>query len=280
VNAIGQAYAGAGPRRRLTELNVPICGNRGSPAITRRSAIGFAGVPGARALLSNEKSCSIVSPDDLTVRQRAVLFALLGEARQVANPELEQLIGVRLDGAERRDLNDRRLVESTRAGRAFAHELSDAGWRWCAKELATAPAGRVSSLERAHYRVFAVFARYLDAAGLSLADIVRPEAEAEAEAEAGAAEAGAGAAEADLTACIEAGYRSLAASSGEFVSLRELRLRLPDRPRTDVDAALAALFTAQRINLIPQSNQRALSDADREAALPIGGECKHLISIE
>jgi hypothetical protein len=222
-----------------------------------------------------------VSPDDLTVRQRAVLFALLGEARQVANPELEQLIGVRLDGAERRDLNDRRLVESTRAGRAFAHELSDAGWRWCAKELAAAPAGRGSSLERAHHRVFAVFARYLDAAGLSLADIVRTEAaEAEAEAEAGAGAGAAGAAEADLTACIEAGYRSLAASSGEFVSLRELRLRLPGRPRPDVDAALAALFTAQRINLIPQSNQRALSDADRDAALRIGGECKHLISIE
>jgi hypothetical protein len=218
-----------------------------------------------------------VSRDDLTVRQRAVLFALLGEARQVANPELERLIGVRLDGAERRDLNDRRLVESTRAGRAFAHELSDAGWRWCAQELAAAPAGRGSSLERAHYRVFAVFARYLDAAGLSLADIVRPEAEAEA-AEAGIAEAGT--AEADLTACIEDGYRSLAASSGEFVSLRELRLRLPGRPRPDVDAALAALFTAQRINLIPQSNQRALSEADRDAALRIGGEHKHLISIE
>ena len=227
-----------------------------------------------------------MSRDDLTVRQRAVLFALLGEARQVANPELEQLIGVRLDGAERRDLNDRRLVESTRAGRAFAHELSDSGWRWCAQELAAAPTGRGSSLERAHYRVFAVFARYLDAAGLSLADVVRPEAGAEAEtagAEAEAEAARAEAAEVDLTACIEAGYRSLAVGSGEFVSLRELRLRLTEltgRPRPDVDSALAALFTAQRINLIPQSNQRALSDADREAALLIGGECKHLISIE
>ena len=214
-----------------------------------------------------------MSRDDLTVRQRAVLFALLGEARQVANPELEQLIGVRLDGAERRDLNDRRLVESTRAGRAFAHELSDAGWRWCAQEL-SASARRGSSLERAHYRVFALFARYLDAAGLSLADIVRPETETETGAEAGAGT------ETDLTACIQAGYRSLAAGSGEFVSLRELRLRLPGRPRPDVDAALAALFTAQRINLIPQSNQRALSDADRGAALRIGGESKHLISIE
>jgi hypothetical protein len=244
-------------------------------------------MPGAPALLSNEKSCSIVSRDDLTLRQRAVLFALLGEARQVANPELEQLIGVRLDGAERRDLNDRRLVESTRAGRAFAHELSDAGWRWCAQELAAAPTGRGSSLERAHYRVFAVFARYLDAAGLSLADIVRPETGTEAGTGTGTgtateaeAEAATEAPEADLTACIEAGYRSLALGSGEFVSLRELRLRLPGRSRPDVDAALAALFTAQRINLIPQSNQRALSDADREAALLIGGERKHLISIE
>jgi hypothetical protein len=206
-----------------------------------------------------------VSRDDLTVRQRAVLFALLGEARQVANPELEQLIGVRLDGAERRDLNDRKLVESNRVGRAYAHELSDAGWRWCRNELAVAPGERAGSLERAHYRVFAVLARYLDAAGLSLADIVRPDADASV---------------AGLAGCVEAAYRSLATGSGEFVSLRALRLRLPDRPRPDVDAALAALFTAQRINLIPQSNQRALSDDDREAALRIGGEYKHLISIE
>jgi len=230
----------------------------------------------ASALLSNGKSCSIVSRDDLTVRQRAVLFALLGEARQVANPELEQLIGVRLDGAERRDLNDRKLVESVKVGRLFAHELTDKGWRWCNEELAAAPGGRASSLERAHYLVFGLFARHLDTAGLSLADIVRPGDTANDNANNAADDA-------DLTARIEAAYHSLAPGSGEFVSLRELRLRvteLTDRPRPDVDAALAAMFTAQRINLIPQSHQQALSDADREAALRIGGEYKHLISIE
>jgi hypothetical protein len=215
-----------------------------------------------------------VSRDDLTVRQRAVLFALLGEARHVANPELERLIGVRLDGAERRDLNDRKLVESVRAGRAFAHELTDKGWRWCNQELAATPSERATGLERAHYRVFGLFARYLDAAGLSLADIARP-ANGIANGTANEADH-----EADLTASIEAGYRSLAPGSGEFVSLRELRLQLPGRPRPDVDAALTTMFTAQRINLIPQSNQRALSDADRAAALRVGGEYKHLISIE
>jgi len=217
-----------------------------------------------------------VSRDDLTVRQRAVLFALLGEARQVANPELERLIGVRLDGAERRDLNDRKLVESTKVGRAFAHELTDKGWRWCNQELAATPSERATGLERAHYRVFGLFARYLNAAGLSLADIVRP-ANGTDNGTDNVAEADN---EADLTACIEDGYRSLAPGSGEFVSLRELRLQLPGRPRPDVDAALTTMFTTQRINLIPQSNQRALSDADRAAALRIGGEYKHLISIE
>jgi hypothetical protein len=251
-----------------------LAGNRGSPAIVRRRVIGFAGIPGAPALLSNEKSCSIVSRDDLTVRQRAVLFALLGEARQVPNPELKQLIGAGLDGAERRDLNARKYVESIKLGRAYAHELSDAGWRWCNEELAAAPSERAGSLERAHYKVFGLFARHLDAAGLTLADIAVPAPDVPASTTANAA---------DLTAFIETGYRSLAATAGEFVSLRELRPRLTeltDRPRPDVDAALTTMFTAQLINLIPQSNQQALSDADREAALRIGGEYKHLISIE
>ena len=216
-----------------------------------------------------------MSRDDLTVRQRAVLFALLGEARQVANPELEQLIGVRLDGADRRLLNARKYVESAKVGRAYVHELSDAGWRWCAQELAASPGERASSLERAHYKVFGLFARHLDAAGLTLADIAGPTPDTPASTAANAANSAA-----DLTAFIETGYRSLAASGGEFVSLRELRLRVADRARPDVDAALTTMFTAQRINLIPQSNQQALSDADREAALRVGGEYKHLISIE
>jgi hypothetical protein len=211
-----------------------------------------------------------VSRDDLTVRQRAVLFALLSEARQVANPELKELIGVPLDGAERRQLNDRKLVESVKLGRAFAHELTDKGWRWCNEELAAAPGERASSLERAHHLVFGVFARYLDAAGLTLADIV----------DGNGAVGGNGTGGNDAAARIEGGYRSLAAGVGEFVRLRELRLRLPDIPRADLDSVLVALFTAQRINLIPQENQQALTDADRESALRVGGENKHLISIE
>jgi hypothetical protein len=38
------------------------------------------------------------------------------------------------------------------------------------------------------------------------------------------------------------------------------------------------MYRAQRVNLIPQSSPRALSDVDREAVLRIGGQDKHLMS--
>jgi hypothetical protein len=202
-----------------------------------------------------------MQPDGLSVKERAVLFALLAEARQLSNPELEERVGCRLDGKARRKLNELKLVESDKVGRAYAHELSDAGWRWCTDELTAAPGGRSGSLERAFYLVLGGLDRYLSGSGQSLADIFRPRQEAGAEAR------------------IEAGYQALTRGPGEFVGLRELRSRLADIPRPDVDAALAAMYTGQRVNLIPQSNQQALTDADRESAIRIGGEYKHMISI-
>ena len=84
----------------------------------------------------------------------------------------------------------------------------------------------------------------------------------------------------NLTVRVENAYRTLAPGRGEFIKLRDVRERLADIPRPALDAALAAMFTARRVNLIPQSNQQALTAADRDSALRIGGEHKHLISID
>jgi hypothetical protein len=210
----------------------------------------------------------VVSRNELSARERAAVFALLGTARKVSNPELREMIGFPLEGKARRNLNERKLVESEKQGRAFVHELSDKGWRWCADELAAGPAGQSGSAERAHYLVFGMFSRYLNATGLGLADIANAKREPRDDDAA------------SVTARVEDEYRTLAPADGAFVKIRELRARLTDIPRTDLDAALTALFSSQRINLIPQSNQQALSDEDRESALRIGGEYKHLISIE
>jgi hypothetical protein len=206
-----------------------------------------------------------------------VLFALLSEARLLTNTELEALIGIRLEGKERRKLNDLKLVESEKAGQAFVHELSDAGWRWCADQLSVGPAGHRTSLERAHYLLFGMFARHLSAAHLSLADlIVAPSGPPVVGKHVRRDPTGDG----NLSARVTAAYGSLAPAPGEFVRLSELRERLADVPGPALDTTLTAMFTARLVNLIPQSNQQALTAADRGSALRVGGEHKHLISIE
>jgi hypothetical protein len=229
-------------------------------------------------LLGDDRSCPNVHHDELSARERAVLFTLLSTARKLSNAELEALIGIRLEGKERRKLNDLKLVESEKPGRSFVHELSDAGWRWCADELSAGAEGRHTSLERAHYLMFGVFERYMTAARLSLADVVSLDLKTRPAGRHKRRDTAEG--DGDLTVRVEAAYRALAPGRGEFVKLRELRERLTDIPRPALDAVLTALFTARRVNLIPQSNQQALTAADRESAVRIGGEHKHLISVE
>lgn len=119
------------------------------------------------------------------------MFALLAEARQLSNPELAERVGFRLDGKERRKLNDLKLVESGKVGRVYVHELSDAGWRWCADELTARPSGHGGSMERALYVVLGGLDRYLRCCGQSLADVFRQRQDTGAEAR------------------IEAGYQAL-----------------------------------------------------------------------
>jgi hypothetical protein len=219
------------------------------------------------------KAVAIMPQDELSARDRAVLIALLSQARKVSNPELKKLIGFPLDGEARRRLNDAKLVESGKQGRAYVHELSDYGWRWCAEHLASGGHPRETSLERAHRIFFGVLARYMSAAGLSLADVVTlslptgPSGRHERSAEQ------------DLPTRVEDAYLALASRGQALVKLRELRGRLADVPRADLDATLTELYAARRVNLIPQSSQQALTAADREAAVRVGGEYKHLISI-
>lgn len=100
-----------------------------------------------------------------------MLFALVTAEGKLSNEELQALIGIRLEGKERRKLNELKLVESERPGRWFVHQLSDAGWRWCADELAAGAKGRPTSLERSLYLMLGMFGHYMSAARLTLADV-------------------------------------------------------------------------------------------------------------
>jgi len=70
-------------------------------------------------------------------------------------------------------------------------------------------------------------------------------------------------------------------AAGDFVTLADLRAEWATAgvSRDQVDRALTALHTAHRISLIPESNQKMLTDSQRAAALRLGGEDRHLAAI-
>jgi len=84
----------------------------------------------------------------------------------------------------------------------------------------------------------------------------------------------------DLEAGIRAAYRSLARQPADWVGLADLRERLGDAPRGEVDAALRRIAVKPGVRLIPIANLKSLTARDREAALRLGGEDNHALAIE
>ncbi|MFE5565932.1 hypothetical protein ACFQ68_13180 [Amycolatopsis japonica] len=70
----------------------------------------------------------------------------------------------------------------------------------------------------------------------------------------------------------------LAPQPGGWVSLRRLRAALPAVPRETMDAVLREIDRHYGV-IAPEDNQKVLTDADRAAAIRIGGQDKHLVAL-
>lgn len=66
---------------------------------------------------------------------------------------------------------------------------------------------------------------------------------------------------------------------GDVTTLAALRQRMGGT-RAEQDAALTDFALSRQGTLWPEENQKVITDADREAALNIGGEAKHLIQVD
>ncbi|HEX5401312.1 MAG TPA: hypothetical protein VFX16_03310 [Pseudonocardiaceae bacterium] len=204
----------------------------------------------------------------LAHKQTAAMLTLMVLAREVSNTELKTIVGFPLDGKYRLDLNKRGLVVSHKQGRAYAHELTDLGWAWCGDEIKTGtppPPTPRSLLAPTFYLLLAALDDYLRRANLRLADVFVPAVELTPE---------------EIESRIRAAYRELAPAPRDWVALADLRLKLGDAPRKDVDAVLKAMSSVKQAVLVPDSNRKALTPADHEAAIRVGGEANHLLSIE
>jgi hypothetical protein len=75
-------------------------------------------------------------------------------------------------------------------------------------------------------------------------------------------------------------YTDLAGSDGRWIDLTEVRTRLSDLPRAEVDAALRDLIRDDRVRLEPEPFGHRIGPAERDAAIHIGGEDRHKLWIE
>ncbi|MFG1646186.1 hypothetical protein ACGFMK_38405 [Amycolatopsis sp. NPDC049252] len=217
--------------------------------------------------------------DRLKHKETAAMFTLMVLGREVPNQELQELVGFTLTGRPRTNLNNLGYVESKPTGprKSFVHVLTDDGWGWCEEELAAdgppPPRGQ-STLASALYVLLGGLNGYLHREDKRLFDVFGPATGApdskRAEEEVS---------NVPLEERIRVAYRELVREPRGWVGLVDLRPKL-GAPAAEVDAVLKKLSSAGKVHLVPEDNRKALTAADHEAAIRIGGEDNHLLSIE
>lgn len=208
-----------------------------------------------------------MNSDNLTPKEAALLVLLLAENRDLTNTDLKEIYRFELNKQSREKLNRLGYVESTKDGRQpYVHQLTDAGWARCYEPLnLESPKARAQGAALA--ALMQSVLRHLEARDLSLADF------------AASSEASTGSNSDELGERIRLTYRRLAGRPGAFVGIRALRSELADLDRDTLDGALRLLERQGDVSVVPESNQKTLTAADREAALWIGGEHKHFLVI-
>jgi hypothetical protein len=225
-----------------------------------------------------------MSDIQLKTPARQALIALVLFVEEATNPVLHERFGLKIDKATREQLVEAELVTLGKGlNRATTHELTEKGWKRGRAELAAmAPAfaGNAGpAWGRLLYGALNVLDRLMTEKKLQMAHVFTvPEATAVAEQE---TEPDSG--EEELSVSVEdrvlATYDELAELPGDLVSLARLRGKLVDVSRADLDRVLKAMDRARIIQLDPDPNRKALPPEAREAAINIGGEDKHLLTI-
>lgn len=216
----------------------------------------------------------------LTPNQILALVVLMAEAREVDNKELKELAGFALTGADNARLERRLgLVETDRSHRPYSHQLTEKGWRVARELHTTEPPKQGGSASRTMLTLLGNIHRSLEqlqtthGVKISTGEFFRQKPEATREPRPDAS------GDARGEARVRVAYAELAAHHGDWVGLADLRDHLPDLRRAEVDEALLALLDQDGVRIIPVANTKALQSRDRAAAINIGGEDNHALSI-
>ena len=203
------------------------------------------------------------------IPERAVMIALMALNKETRNSELRSRYGLDVRKPTREKLNRAGLIQSRKLGaKGFAHELTDAGWAWVVAELDGQVPPRAGSAGGALYALLNGLKVALDARGMLIQELFA------------ATPSAAPQPSGSLRDRIREAYRNLASRPWDWVELRDLRTQLGDWPRGEVDGELIRLFRAKEVNLTLHEDRGRLTQADRDAALRLGVDDMHLISME
>lgn len=204
------------------------------------------------------------------IPERAAMIALMALNKETLNSELKSRYGLDVRKPTREKLNRDGLVQSRRleGGKGYAHELTDAGWAWVVAELDGQVPPRAGSAGGALYALLNGLKVALDARGMLIQELFAATSSAVPQPSG------------SLRDRIREAYRNLASRPWDWVELRDLRAQLGDWPRGEVDAELIRMFRAKEVNLTLHEDRGRLTQADRDAALRLGVDDMHLISME
>ncbi|NMO56456.1 hypothetical protein HH310_35420 [Actinoplanes sp. TBRC 11911] len=207
-------------------------------------------------------------PDkELTSVQRYVLLTLMIKAAPLENP----MVSNSLKADKRVQLEQWGYIEVNREKRPFLLELTQKGHDRAIAELEGERPERSGTIGLALYSALEFLRNLMSRTGTNAEDLFRFRLSGPVQAIAEP--------DAEIEERIRKAYSAVSARPGDYVMLDELRNALPDVGRKDLDAALIKLNLARDVSLVPESNQKVLTDGQRTAAVSIGNQFKHLIAI-
>lgn len=215
--------------------------------------------------------------------QVQALVVLMAEARGLTNAQLKELAGFVLTGADRKKLVERGLITSEKSDlprKPYLHSLTDYGWREVRQLHQARPKGANSAV-RTLLCLLGNVTRSLEARRVSTGEFfsplpaVAPEPVAPAQA---TPEPVVTAGDLSTEAAVRVAYGELA-RPGEWLALADLRAKLAGADRAALDGTLRAMARQDGVRIIPVADSKNVSSRDREAALRIGDEDNHAITI-
>lgn len=199
------------------------------------------------------------------VRERSVMIALAALGGECTNAELNKTYRLDLKRAYRLKLNRAGLILSQKENRTFTHMLTNLGWEYVESEMSGNVPARSGSAGGALYALLAGLKPVADSAGGLRALLIN--------------QSYGPTATVDASSQIRSAYLILAKRPQDWVMLCDLRLELPNMMKSEVDSTLKRMFLDREINLTLNDDQGSLTQRERDAAIRIGANDMHMLSM-